>query len=78
VPPGTYQVFLYVWEDNAPQVFDLFVQGKEVLKGYNSGPAGHWDKLGPWTAVVTDTVIEVKSAGGDANFSGLEVWRVGK
>jgi hypothetical protein len=78
VPPGTYHVFLYVWEDNFPQVFDLFVQGKEVVKGYNSGPAGHWDRLGPWTAVVTDGVIEVKSAGGDANFSGLEVWKLGK
>jgi hypothetical protein len=54
------------------------VQGKDVLKGYNSGPAGHWDRLGPWTAVVTDGVIEVKSSGGDANFSGLEVWKMGK
>jgi hypothetical protein len=67
-----------VWEDDAPQVFDLFLQGKEVIKGYNSGPAGHWDRLGPWTATVSDGVIEVKSSGGDANFSGLEVWKVGK
>jgi len=78
VPSGTYLVYLYVWEDNNPEVYALFVQNKEVIKAYNSGPAGHWDKLGPFTAVVTDSVLEVHSVGGDANFSGLEVWRLGK
>ena len=78
VPPGTYLVYLYIWEDNNPETLDLFVQGKEVLKGYNSGPAGHWDRLGPWTASVTTGTLEVHSSGGDANFSGLEVWKSGK
>jgi hypothetical protein len=78
VPAGTYLVYLYVWEDNFPVVYDLFVQNKEVIKGFNSGAAGHWDKLGPFTAAVTDTVLQVHSIGGDANFSGIEVWKVGK
>jgi hypothetical protein len=72
---GTYQVYLYVWEDNDAQTFDLYVQGKEVMKGYNSGAAGHWDKLGPWAATVTDGTLEIHSTGGDANFSGLEIWK---
>ncbi|MBI3856620.1 MAG: hypothetical protein HY293_13115 [Planctomycetes bacterium] len=75
VPPGTYLVYAYFWEDNNPEIYDIFVQGKEVLKGYNSGPAGHWDKLGPYPAVVTEGVLEVHTSGGHANFSGLEVWK---
>jgi hypothetical protein len=78
VPNGSYLVYLYIWEDNNPETMDLFVQGKEVLKGYNSGTAGHWDRLGPWPASVTNGTLEVRSTGGDANFSGLEVWKTGK
>jgi hypothetical protein len=79
VAPGSYQVYLYVWEDNFPEVFDIFVQDKLVLKGYNSGPAGHWDKLGPWPAVVGEKgLIQIHTSGGDANLSGLEIWRVAK
>jgi hypothetical protein len=78
VPPGNYQVYLWIWEDNNAQTMDLFVQGKEVLKGYNSGAAGHWDRLGPWPAAVTTGLLEVRSTGGDANFSGLEIWKAGK
>ncbi len=77
--PGTYQVYLYVWENDNPQVFDIFMQDKLVLKGHNSGQAGHWDKLGPWPATVSEGgALEIRSAGGDANFSGLEIWKVGK
>lgn len=78
VPPGSYQVYLYVWEDNAPEVFDIFLQNKEVVKGYNSGPAGHWEKLGPWTTTSNEGVIEIRTSGGAANLSGIELWKVGK
>jgi hypothetical protein len=77
VPPGNYQVYLYVWEDNNPQTLDFLVQGQAVLKGYNSGAAGHWERLGPWPAAVTDGILEVRGTGGDANFCGLELWRSG-
>lgn len=74
--PGAYYVYLYIWEDNGAQTMDLFVQGKEVMKAYNSGAAGHWERLGPWTAAVgADGVLQVHSTGGDANFSGLEIWK---
>jgi len=76
IPAGSYQVYLYCWEDNDNQVYDVFLNGKEVKKGHNSGTAGHWDKLGPWPVTVTDNgVIEVRTAGGDANLSGLEIWK---
>jgi hypothetical protein len=78
VPPGNYMVYLYIWEDNADTVVDLFVQGKEVMKAYHSGEGGHWDRLGPWPASVTSGTLEVRASAGDANFSGLEVWKAGK
>jgi len=76
LPSGTYQIWLYVWEDNDPQTFDIFVQGKEVVKGYSSGAAGHWDRLGPYPAALVDGTLELHSGStGDANFSGLEIWK---
>ncbi len=76
VPPGRYQVYLHVWEDNNAQTFDLFVKGKLVQSRYCSGAGGHWDRLGPWTVDVADGVVGVRASAGDANFSGLEVWRI--
>ncbi len=76
VPNGTYHVYLYVWEDNHSQTFDILVNGKVVRQRYSSGAAGHWERLGPWTAEVVDNTIEVRATRGDANFSGIEIWRV--
>jgi hypothetical protein len=75
VPAGTYSVYLYVWEDNDPQTFDIHLAGKQVVKAYNSGNGGHWDRLGPWVIDVTDGTIELAAMGGHANLSGLEIWR---
>ena len=37
--------------------------------------AGFWRRLGPWTVQVTDGSIDLRARGGDANLSGIEVWR---
>ena len=73
-PAGTYAVYLYVWEDNFAQSFSVTLEGQTVLANYNSGAAGHWDRLGPFTAAVTDGTINIATSGGDANLSGIEVW----
>jgi hypothetical protein len=75
VPAGTYSVYLYIWEDNDPQTFDISLSGRIVAKGYNSGNGGHWDRLGPWTIDVADGTIELTAVGGHANLSGIEIWR---
>jgi hypothetical protein len=75
LPAGPYFVYLYVWEDNNPETFDLFVNGREVVHRYRSGPAGRWEKLGPWNVEIGGGPIEITSRGGAANFSGLEIWR---
>jgi hypothetical protein len=75
VPAGTYSVYMYVWEDNDAQTFDIHLNGKIVAKGVSSGPAGHWQRLGPWVIDVGDGTLELAAVGGIANLSGLEIWR---
>ena len=74
VPAGTYQV--YVWEDNFAQTFSLALNGQTVLANYDSGPAGTWAKLGPYTATLAAAgTLQLTTSGGDANFSGVELWQ---
>jgi hypothetical protein len=77
VPPGEYDCYLTVWEDNDTQTFDIALNGRTVRKGYTSGAAGHWQRLGPWPVTVTDAIIKLRTTGGHANLSGFEVWRRG-
>jgi hypothetical protein len=75
--PGPYQVFLYVWEDNHDEQFDLLVNGAVVLPKFHSGSAGMWKRLGPWRAESIEGRLTVTARGpshGAANLSGLEVW----
>jgi Protein of unknown function (DUF1549)/Protein of unknown function (DUF1553)/Planctomycete cytochrome C len=77
VPAGTYQIFLYVWEDNHSEKFSLLVNDKTVIGEFHSGTAGMWRKLGPWKCESVDGRIKVSARGpghGAANLSGLEVW----
>jgi hypothetical protein len=77
LPQGAYQVFLYVWEDNHSERFDLLVNDRPVMEGFHSGSAGAWKKLGPWPAASTNSKIKISARAashGAANFSGLELW----
>jgi len=74
VPSGNYQVWVYVWEDNFAETYSISLEGSVVLANYNSGPAGTWRKLGPYTVDITDGAINVTSLGGHANISGIEIW----
>jgi ELWxxDGT repeat protein len=76
VPSGTYQVYLYVWEDNNTETYSITLEGRVVQPNYYSGSPGTWKKLGPYQAAITDGTISIATTGGAANFSGVEVWRV--
>ena len=78
VPAGSYQVWVYVWEDNYPVTYSISLEGNVVLSNYNSGSAGTWRKLGPFSATINDGTIEVRSTGAEANFAGIEIWRTGQ
>jgi glucose/arabinose dehydrogenase len=73
VPNTTYNVTLWIWEDNIPQVFDLAINGVVVVPGQGSGPAGTWAKLGPYPVTVTNGQISINASGGDANISGVRI-----
>jgi hypothetical protein len=75
VPTDDYDVYLYVWEDNSTETYSISLEGKVVKSGYNSGSAGTWAKLGPFTANIADGTINVTTTGGAANISGIEVWK---
>jgi hypothetical protein len=75
IPAGAYTVFLYVWEDNNPEVYSIAVNGRTVLATYNSGSVGRWEKLGPWFTSAKEGKIVITSQGGAANFSGIELWK---
>ncbi|TGE14045.1 Ig-like domain-containing protein [Hymenobacter elongatus] len=77
VANGTYLVYLYVWEDNNAETFNISIEGQTAQSGYNSGSAGRWDRLGPFTANVADSNISIATTGGYANLSGVEIWKQG-
>ena len=72
VPQGSYDVFVYVWEDNASDDYSLLVDDREVAK-VTSGPAGHWARLGPFRSQAPGGAVKVGVSGGDGNLSGIEL-----
>ncbi|MEQ1862131.1 MAG: PSD1 and planctomycete cytochrome C domain-containing protein [Chthoniobacteraceae bacterium] len=75
IPAGVFQVFLYVWEDNHSEQFDVLVNDRPVLEDFHSGSTGTWKKLGPWKCESVDGKIKLSARGGAANLSGIEVWK---
>ena len=75
IPKGTYQVFLYVWEDNDSETFRVRLDDREVLHDFASGGAGSWKRLGPWRVSSDSGAIKLTTRGGAANLSGVEIWK---
>ncbi|HMG88447.1 MAG TPA: T9SS type A sorting domain-containing protein, partial [Chryseolinea sp.] len=76
VPAGNYEVWVYVWEDNVATTYSLSLEGTIAQANINSGNAGVWQKLGPYARTVNDGTINIAANGGQANLSGVEIWRV--
>src|SRR5690606_34615697 len=75
LPRGPLQVLLYVWEDNDSERFDILIDDRPVVRGYESGPGGTWRKLGPFPAEPADGRLRIGARGGSANLSGIEIWQ---
>ena len=72
---GMYDVYVYIWEDDTPSTFSMSVQAGQVfIPTVNSGAAGSWQRIGPYTVSVTGGWFSIDSFGGQANFSGLEFY----
>lgn len=74
---GTYQVVIYNWEDTTAQTIGVQLEGSNVASNINTGSVGSWRALGPYTVTVNDGTLNIGFTGGDANFSGLEIWKTG-
>ncbi len=74
IEPGEYRIFLYTWEDNSPETFQILVNDKMVVDRFTSGSAGQWRRLGPWAATANEGSIKLSAKGGAANLSGIELW----
>ena len=74
VPDGNYNVYVWTFEDNNSLTARLSVEGA-VVSTYTSGPAGRWDRLGPFPVTVADGDIQVRfECASDLVFvSGLEI-----
>ena len=79
VPNGAYDVFVWTFEDDAPLSAAISVEQNVVLPNYNTGPAGHWDRLGPFPVIVDDGNVQVRLAcltsGTIGLLSGVELWQ---
>ena len=76
LPTGTYAVFVHVFEDNNPETLSFAIDGRLVQRGYTSGNAGQWRRLGPWITRVADGSLDLTSQGGADNLSGIELWTI--
>lgn len=72
--PKSVRLFVYVWEDNDHERFDLLVNDRVVQRGFESGAAGAWKRLGPFVAQRSDGTLKITTQGGAANLSGVEIW----
>ncbi len=78
VPAAKYLVYATLWEPaEAPQPFDLTLNGKAVLTGHRFAATGDWARMGPWAADVADGKLELAAPRGVAQVSGLELWTAG-
>lgn len=78
VQPGTYNVSVYVWEDNNNVTFSLALNGSAAASTVASGPAGTWKLLGPFPVAVSGTgKLALTSSGGIVNISGIIVRATG-
>jgi hypothetical protein len=75
VPEGTYRVYVYIWESTAPRMYVFRVQGLLSASTGQTGQAGRWDRVGPWTVDVKDGELRIECVG-EIHLCGVEVWRL--
>ncbi len=74
VPSGRYRICLHVWDNMDPVRFDVVLAGRAVASGLASGPAGAWQRLGPWPVEVSAGAVVVDCSGGPVKVCGIELW----
>ncbi|MCL4251334.1 MAG: hypothetical protein KJ065_24500 [Anaerolineae bacterium] len=79
MPSGSYNVYLYAWQDWGDPIaepFSVALEGQIAESGIRLTGVGVWRKLGPWTVEVTDGTLNLTTSGYIPKLSGLEVWQL--
>jgi serine protease AprX len=76
IPYGVYDVIIYNWEFNSPQMFNVYIEGRMAQTELQSAKTGEWKKLGPYRVLVMDGELNINTSGGLVNISGVEIWKV--
>jgi hypothetical protein len=78
VANGTYTVYLYSvqsWNNPAPPTITVRLEGQVAGTFQHSvNIKGEWLRLGPWQVTVSDGTLNITTTGGNATFSGFEMW----
>ncbi|MBT9310743.1 PKD domain-containing protein [Leptothoe kymatousa] len=77
IPRGSYQVYLWVFEDNHSVNFSVKVNGRTALANQRSGVAGSWKRLDLGTANISNgqLVVQGELSRDALNMCAIEVWR---
>ena len=75
IPNGNYDVYVTVWENDAPTTFWMALEGGQVLvPSITTGSAGWWSRKGPYAVTIADGNLLITAGGGLANLSGVELF----
>jgi Ca2+-binding RTX toxin-like protein len=75
-PAGVYDVYIWTFEDNFNQTYNLVLNGTRVAEGLRTGNRNAWKRIGPYRTVVeADGLLGMRAVGGDINFSAIELRR---
>lgn len=75
VPNGSYDVFIFTWEETDQQPYTLFIEGQSFGSAITP-PVGTWTELGPYRINVTDSVMTFDLDSLHFMMSGLRVIKV--
>lgn len=64
VQNGSYDVNLYIMEDDGPQTFGVTIEGQSVASNLSTGAARTWKKIGPYRVTVNDGTLNMNTSGG--------------
>ncbi len=75
VPDGVYSVYVYLLSDAGPRTFDAYAQRSVAVRAHRTGPAGTWEKIGPWAVEARHGRLLIRTRGREATLCGLEIHR---
>ncbi len=74
---ATYDVILYVMEDDSPQTFGVTIEGRTEASNISTGAAKTWQRVGPFRVNVADNALNLNTFGGAVLLSAITYEKVG-